>query len=285
MKSQLRVSIVLPAYNESDYLRECLTAISRQTVRPYEVIVVDNNSTDDTVAVARQFSFVQIINEPKQGVLYARTTGFNAARGDIIGRIDCDTIIPPNWVQTVRELFADTDAAALSGAMHYGDTALQPVINKIELFFRRWLAVHLAKTDTQFLQGASMAIRKDAWRSVRKSLCDRTDIHEDYDLALHLQEKGYDVVFDERLVADLSMRRIDASISEVIRYALVSPRSYKIHNAPGWVRMYFLICLVLVSYVPVRILYRGYVAETNSFSVTKLFARTESRISPVTSLE
>lgn len=281
MQSKLRVSLVLPAYNESGYLRECLDAISLQTVMPDEVIVVDNNSTDDTVAIARSYSFVTLIRETKQGVLHARTTGFNAAHGDIIGRIDADTMLPPNWVQTVRELFAESDTAALSGAMHYGDTALQPVINRIELFFRRWLAGHLAKTNTQFLQGASMAIRRDAWIAVRGSLCDRTDIHEDYDLALHLQEKGYEVVFDERLVADLSMRRIDASISEVVRYGLVSPRSYKVHNAPGWARMYFLIGMVLLSYVPVRILYRGYVVETNSFSVTKLLIRTNARISPV----
>lgn len=285
MQSKLRVSLILPAYNESDYLRECLTAISLQTVKPFEVIVVDNNSTDDTAAIARQFSFVTLLHENRQGVLYARTTGFNAAKGDIIGRIDCDTIISPDWVKTVREIFADSDIVATSGAMEYGDIAMNGAINKIELQFRRWLAKSFEPTNTVFLQGASMAMRNDAWKSVKNSLCDRTDIHEDYDLALHLQQLGYKVSFDERLVAMLSMRRIDASFIEIVRYANVSPHSYRVHDAAGWLRMYFVIALALLAYIPARILYRGYDAETDTFSISKAFERTESRVSPINTYE
>lgn len=285
MKSALRVSLVLPAYNESAYLRECLEAIAHQTTKPYEVIVVDNNSTDDTVAIARSFPFVKIVHESRQGILHARAAGFNVARGEIIGRIDCDTIIPPDWIQTVRELFAESDVAALSGTMHYGDTALQPVINKADLFVRRWLARNFARTNTVFLQGASMAIRRDAWHAVRGSLCSRVDIHEDYDIALHLQELAYKVEFAERLIARVSLRRIDASLAEVLRYSNASPHSYMVHDAPGWMRMYAVIGLVLVAYVPVRILYRGYDVDTGRFSFARLFVQTETRISPVSYLE
>lgn len=285
MISKLRVSLVLPAYNESDYLRECLNAIACQSVMPYEVIVVDNNSMDDTAAIAKSFPFVKLLHEPKQGVLHARTAGFNAAKGDIIGRIDCDTILSPDWVKTVREIFSESDIAATSGAMEYGDIAWSSVIDRLEVRFRRWLAHSFDRTDTVFLQGASMAMRTDAWHAVRPSLCDRKDIHEDYDIALHLQQMGYKVSFDERLVATLSMRRIDASFMSIVRYANVSPHSYMVHNAQGWLRMYLVIGIALLAYLPARILYRGYVAETDSFSFSKLLTRTESRVSPVASIE
>lgn len=285
MKSTLRVSLILPAYNESAYLGECLDAISQQTVMPYEVIVVDNNSTDDTAAIARSYPFVRVVNESRQGVVYARAAGFDAARGDIIGRIDCDTIIPTDWVQTVREIFSDTDAAAISGKMLYRDIAWRPIINKLDLSFRGWLADCFERTDTVFLQGANMAMRRDAWRQVRGELCERNDIHEDYDVALHLQQIGHKVSFDDRLVADLSLRRIDTSFMQLLAYVRVNPRTYRLHNAPGQMHMYFVISLILLAYLPMRILYRGYDQETDTFTFSRLFSRTSPRVSPMTYLD
>src|SRR5687767_1835934 len=98
MNTRLRVSLVIPAYNEESHLRACLDAVAAQTVRPFEVIVVDNNSTDTTVAIARSYSFVAVMHESQQGIVYARNAGFNAARGDIIARIDADTHLSPNWI-------------------------------------------------------------------------------------------------------------------------------------------------------------------------------------------
>src|SRR4051812_42172740 len=101
----MNVSIVIPVYNEADQLAACLQAIARQTVRPLEVIVVDNNSTDGTAAIAKRFPFVRLLTEKKQGVVHARNTGFKATRGGIIGRIDADTILPPTWVAQVQTIF------------------------------------------------------------------------------------------------------------------------------------------------------------------------------------
>lgn len=281
MTKQLSVSIVVPAFNEGEALRECLEAIQKQAVRPFEVIVVDNNSKDDTVAIAQSFPFVRVIRETRQGVVFAREAGFDAARGAIIGRIDADTIIPPNWVQTVREIFAESEVAAVSGKMLYDDVALKDTVNTIELFFRRWLARSFTRTNTVFLQGASMAVRRDAWRAVRPNLCQRTDIHEDYDIALHLQQHGYTVHFDERLVAQISLRRMDTSFRDLLAYVLVNPRSYRVHNAPGQLHMYAIISLVLVAYFPLRLLYRGYDKQTQSFRFGKIFEPSSARISPV----
>lgn len=282
MNSRLRVSLVLPAYNEAADLRQCLDAVSKQTTKPYEVILVDNNSTDETVAIAKQYPFVRILHEPRQGVLYARARGFDAARGDIIGRIDADTIIPSDWIQRVREIFAESDVAATSGKMHYHDIALQSTVNRIELAFRRWLARGFTPTRTVFLQGASMAMRRDAWREIRHELCERNDIHEDYDIALHLQQRGHTVTFDERLVANISTRRIDTSFRQLLAYVRVNPHTYRVHNAPGQLYMYAVITLILVGYAPIRLLYRGYDTETKRFTWSKLFQSTSARVNPFT---
>lgn len=281
----MKVSLVIPVYNEAEFLHKCLEAIANQSLEPYEVIVVDNNSTDGTAAIARSFPFVRVITETRQGVLHARTAGFDAARGDIIGRIDADTIIPQDWVKTVCKIFAESDVAAVSGKMLYRDIALKNTVNALDLAFRSWLANCFERTNTVFLQGASMAMRRDVWELVCGELCERNDIHEDYDIALHLQQMGQKVTFDDRLVAGLSLRRIDTSFVQILAYFLVNPRTYKIHNASGQKHMYFVICLLILAYIPIRILYRGYDQETDTFTFSRLFSRSTPRVSPMTYIE
>jgi len=182
MNKNLRVSVVIPVYNEEDDLAACLEALALQSVAPYEVIVVDNNSTDNTVAVALRFPFVRVLHEPKQGVVHARTTGFDAARGDIIARIDGDTLVPTNWTVSIQKIFQDDSIDAVSGVALYYNVALAGVFNAIDLFFRRRLSWQLR--DRVYLYGANMAMRRSSWHDVRPHLCGRGGMHEDYDIAI-----------------------------------------------------------------------------------------------------
>lgn len=276
MKNMNRVSLVIPAYNEEHYLKECLEAIKRQTVRPYEVIVVDNNSTDKTAEIARSFPFVKLLSEKRQGVVFARDRGFNAAKGEIIGRIDVDTILPADWVQNVQKIFAYSQVSAVSGAMHY-DVALAQTVDKIDLFFRRRLARLLGESDTVFLQGASMAMRRSAWLRVRHALCRKGNMHEDFDLAIHLQEHGYEVAFDERLHANISARRTDVSFLQFANYVFMSPHTYAQHQLESRKHMYTVVAIAILCYIPARILYRGYDIKRDKFSWTRVFT---SRLEP-----
>src|SRR4051812_24373156 len=110
----MKTSIVIPVYNEAERLAACLRSIANQAVTPDEVIVVNNNSNDGTAAIARSFDFVRLLSEPRQGVVHARNRGFNAAHGDIIGRIDADTLLPRNWVSQVQSIFNDPTVDAVS---------------------------------------------------------------------------------------------------------------------------------------------------------------------------
>jgi glycosyltransferase involved in cell wall biosynthesis len=83
-----------------------LRAIAAQTVVPDEVLVVDNNSTDNSRQIARQFPFVKLLREQKQGVLFAKNTGLKNAKGDIIGRIDSERVLTPRRIELVNNLRA-----------------------------------------------------------------------------------------------------------------------------------------------------------------------------------
>lgn len=275
------VSIVIPVYNEADHLPACLAAIAAQTVRPHEVIVVDNNSTDGTAAIAASYDFVRLLREPRQGVVYARDRGFNAARGDIIGRIDADTVMAENWVETVEKLFADGSISAATGAARYNDMALAPLLNKIDLNIRRYLAWTLGRNVA--MQGANMAIRRSVWRTIRPSLCRSGGMHEDFDLSIHSSWHGYCNVFDESMIVSLGGRQTESSFRDYIQYVLLSPRTYGIHSLRCRRYMYPVVGLAIAFYVPLKMLHRGYDADTESFSWQKAFGQADSaRVNPAT---
>lgn len=280
MHKNLRVSIVIPVYNEGERLAACLDAITEQTVAPFEVIVVDNNSDDDTVAVARRYPFVRVLRESRQGVVFARDAGFDAARGDIIGRIDADTLISNGWVAAAQHIFTSTTLDAVSGSVHYYDISLAKPINTLDLHARKRLA-RLLEHDV-YLFGANMALLRPVWQSVRRRMCRSGGLHEDFDLAIHLQEAGFAVGFDERLHAGVSSRRIDTDFVPFMHYVSMSPKTYGAHCLSAQRYMYPLVALAVLGYLPGRVLHRAFDSELGRFSVRHLLlaAPAGSRVDP-----
>ena len=260
----LRVSIVIPVYNEAEHIRACLEAIAEQTVRTWEVLIVDNNSSDSSALIAGSFDFVKVLQESRQGVVHARNRGFDAARGEIIARIDADTIVGHDWVATIQTLFADSSLDAVSGAVDYHDLPRPDINAKLDLFFRKRIARGMG--DEVFLYGANMAIRRSAWEATRDLTCQSAGLHEDFDLAIHAHERGLQVRFDRCLKASVSLRRFDSGLSELWPYLWQSPQTYAEHGRKSQRHMYPVIFLVTAFYVPLKLLHRGYNAETKQFS-------------------
>jgi GT2 family glycosyltransferase len=120
------ISVVLSTCNRSQLLRRALTALlDQQGLSPavdYEVLLVDNNSTDDTRDVVRACASapggqrLSYIFEPRQGLAFGRNTGVLAARGSIIAFTDDDVVVSSTWVETIREAFLDyPDADGVGG--------------------------------------------------------------------------------------------------------------------------------------------------------------------------
>ena len=278
----MKISIVIPVYNEAAHLSACLESIAAQTIAPYEVIVVDNNSSDASASIAAAYDFVTILGEPKQGVVHARNRGFNAAQADIIGRIDADSLLPADWTARVRAIFKDDNVAAVSGAPHYYDFPLASLAEAIDWLLRAHLARQLK--DTNFLWGANMAVRRSAWRQVRAQLCSDRGMHEDFDLGIHLQANGLVVAYEKSLVSGVSSRRIDTRFLSYVRYTLVSPKTYALHDLRSRWHMYPVLLVCWLCYLPGRLIYRAYNPKTQSFSLIQLLATTASRVDPTTNI-
>jgi len=280
-RKTLSISLVIPVYNEESYLTACLEAATSQRLPFDEIIVVDNNSSDGSAAIAAGFPAVKVLHELKQGVVHARNAGFGAARGDIIARIDADTLLPADWTRQIQKIFADTSVAAVSGRMQYYDMAAQAFCNHVDLLFRRYFALVLGRQVA--IQAANMAMRRSVWPDVRDTLCNGSGQHEDLDLAVHINQSGHRVVFDERLVAAIGFRQGDSDFRSFCLYAWLSPKTYGLHGLKSRFWMYPVVGLAIIFYLLLKLLHRGYDMDAQRFSWHKLLVQAEDmRVNPAT---
>lgn len=230
----MKVSVVIPAYNEEQYIQKCLDGIMAQEVKPDEIIVVDNNSTDSTAAIVKKYPGVTLVKQPVQGMTPARNKGFDTARYDIIARTDADTIVPPDWVKKIKDAFAkDSKLVAISGPSIMHKNSEGKALNRLQsqLFFRSFNSSFRYLIGHNVLIGPNMAIKKSAWNEVRDVVCmDDGKVHEDVDLSIHLGMIGK-ISFDSRLIVNSSSRRL-GKIKTYYEYPYRYLRTIQHHKVP-----------------------------------------------------
>jgi glycosyltransferase involved in cell wall biosynthesis len=205
----MKVSVVIPAYNEEKLLPLCLESLKRQTVRPDEVIVVDNNSVDKTAEIAKSYG-ATVIREKKQGMSFARNAGFDAAKYGIIARCDADSILRPEWIERIKNNFERKKIVALSGPGLFYDLGKNKTLKKIPklvhtaVFFKSSRVI----LGHNILFGSNYALTKDVWLKAKNEVCiDDANVHEDMDMAVHLSKYGK-ICYDRKLVVEISARRV-----------------------------------------------------------------------------
>jgi glycosyltransferase involved in cell wall biosynthesis len=281
--------VVVPAYNEEHAIGPCLDAVLRQRDPVDEVIVVDNDSTDGTArALERYRDRVTVLRESRLGVQHARNTGMDAATGAVIGRIDADTRLPPDWSRQARRAFADPAVHAVTGPATYYDIMLPSLINLGDVVFRRaWSVPPIGRMD--WLLGANMAVRATAWHGVRAALCADPAVHEDMDLAIHLYAAGLRIAYDPRLRAGTSARRIAAPFADYREYLLMTEAGYRRHRslvpAGAHGRAWVTARLQLVLFPPLRLLYAAHLARTTGISTAAALRALRGRKNPMAALD
>ena len=117
----MKASIIIPAYNEENYLAATLDAVFAQDYPNFEVIVVDNASTDRTAQVIARYPKVVAVYESKKGTNQAREAGRARATGTIVVTIDADCRPSVNWLSRAMRHFEDNRVVAVSGPSYYFD--------------------------------------------------------------------------------------------------------------------------------------------------------------------
>ena len=210
----MRLSFVVPAYNEEAYLAACLESILRETSGcgvATEIVVVNNASTDETRALALQYPGVKVVDEPRKGLTHARQAGFDACTGDLIANVDADSRLPQGWVTTVLAEFAARPAMlALSGPLTYYDlSAWQGIL--VQVFYglawgtyamNRWVL-----RVGSMVQGGNFVVARHGLQRIGGFNLAISFYGEDTDIARRLSEQG-EVRFTFRLKMLSSARRL-----------------------------------------------------------------------------
>lgn len=273
----LTLSIVIPAYNEESYLKACLTAISRQTVMPDEVIVVDNNSTDKTAQIAASFAFVKLVHENRQGLFFSRQTGMNAATCDVIARIDADTLVDPKWAEAILDAFADRNVHGLTGPVGYHDMPLPDFTQKAED-----LCLRMARAGQyDFMMGANMAVRRSAWELIREELCNEPHLFEDIDIVVHLGEHGIRPDYSPAMSAQVSSRRFADKPADFMRYIGGHTRTLEHHNKETPAGVHFAEGAFALLYLWIKPFHMTFDPELRRPSLAYLLCRTIPRPDPM----
>src|SRR5690554_5265241 len=159
-KSSISVSVIIPAHNEEKYLPDCLSAITSQDFTPneYEIIVVNNNSSDRTAEIALAYG-VKVINEPHGPVGRVRNIGAREAKGEILLFLDADCVSPSDWISYAYSKLNESEKLVLGGGY---DLRSNP-----SMLERCWLLTGRAGgTLPKDLLGGAIAIRRSAFEEV-----------------------------------------------------------------------------------------------------------------------
>ena len=205
------VSVVIPAHNEENYLPACLESIRNQDYSAeYEVIVVDNASTDNTAQIARDWG-AKVVHEGKRSPACARQKGAEVARGKIVAFIDADTRAPAHWLSTIVWRFlCEPKTVALSGPYAYCDAGK---FSKIGSYIGNFLSII---TDQLFrkvfrkggaIWGCNFALRRSALLEVGGFDTSIKFYGEEYELSLRLRKAGKGHIMP-RLFVLTSARRL-----------------------------------------------------------------------------
>lgn len=201
----LRVSVVIPVKDDAEYLRACLAALAAQTVRPLEVVVVDNGSVDDSAAVAVAGG-ASVVREPTPGIAAAASTGYDAALGEVIARLDADSEPPSDWIERIVADLADPAVDAVTGPGVFPELGGVPRVLADLFYMQAYFALVGSALAHWPLFGSNLAMRSSAWRRVRRDVHrDDPDVHDDMDLSIAIGRE-HRILLDRDLRMPISSR-------------------------------------------------------------------------------
>ena len=231
----MRISVIVPVYNGAATLGGCLEALFATGYADFEVIVVDDGSTDETWKVASRYP-CRVLSLPENvGAARAKNLGAQEACGDILFFTDADVHVSPETLSYVVEDLADPEVAGVVGLL----AATCPYPNLASQFKNLWM--HFTYTRIAGRRGqqrrvglfftSAAAIRRDIF--LREGGFDShyagASVTEDIEFGQRLLSRGYQIIMDPRLTVEHNKRY---SLGQILRTDLLRARGL----AQTWLR-------------------------------------------------
>src|SRR5881296_3582054 len=188
-----RISVVVCSYNGARTIRDCLEALKRITYPDFEVIVVDDGSTDATAAIAARYD-CRLIQTENRGLASARNTGLRAASGEIVAYTDDDAYPDPDWLTYLANRFLSAADVGVGGPniAPAGDGRTAECVARAP---GGPVHVLLSDSEAEHIPGCNMAFRKDRLEAIGGFDPQFRVAGDDVDVCWKLQERGWTLGF------------------------------------------------------------------------------------------
>ncbi len=181
------ISVIVPVWNAARFLPQVIEALEGQDLpsTEYEVLLVDNGSSDESVAVMKRYGRVRLLHESRRGAYAARNRAAAEAKGDILAFTDADRVVGQGWLRAILDGFAAGEVEVLLGRSRPAeDSGLVGLLADYENEKASYVC-RLGSSRQQYAYTGNMAVRRNAWKK--------------YGPFVDLQ-RGADVVFVRRVV-------------------------------------------------------------------------------------
>lgn len=202
MNNKGLISIIIPVYNAGNHLKTCLESIDNSSYPYYEIIVVDDSSTDNSAEIARKKG-VNILSLPNnsgpKGPAFARNYGAQRAQGDIIMFVDSDVVVNPETIRMMVENFDNYNIDAVFGS--YDDCpAHNNFISQYKNMFHHFVHQQSHVDSSSFWAGCG-AVKRDVFIKVGGFDDNRyrKPSIEDIELGIRLKVMGYKILLDKNV--------------------------------------------------------------------------------------
>ncbi len=207
----MKISVLIIAHNEEEWIKRCIESILNQTQKPNEIVLIAHNCTDGTIKIAQNYPEIKIVeyNGPI-GMPYERIKGFENVTGDIICCIDGDAWADKNWIKNIiKPLILNPENTIVGGRLIMNNNLFWRFA-MIGQFFRRKI---IKDEESQFASGANFACRKIDYEKVggfEPIIKLKQDLNlyfwaEDYYLSKSLQQIGkFDIVWNAIVYTKMS---------------------------------------------------------------------------------
>lgn len=239
-----RISAIISTYNRGDILADCVSAIASQVLKPIEIVIVDDGSTDNTSDIVKRLQLkldipINYIKQANAGCSEARNAGFDAAIGDYVALCDDDDLWHPQHLEWTNEsINAFPNAHVFTGYMGRGFSEMSVIKPNDSKYFSTYVKVPnttILYRKKQLLNEpfytphfSTSVIRRDI---IKKHRVDKElKCREDIDLFWRLSEVT-DILLDERihmmaLQLPISLMSVTADADENLRLELYLKRDY-----------------------------------------------------------
>jgi GT2 family glycosyltransferase len=189
-----RISVVVCSYNGSYTIRNCFEGLLKLDYPNFEVIVVNDGSTDETATIAREYDGFRLINTENRGLSNARNIGLEAATGEIVAYIDDDAFPDQDWLKYLAATFLTTDHAGIGGP-NIAPPGDGPIADCVANAPGGPVHVLLSDQEAEHIPGCNMAFRETALQAIGGFDVQFRTAGDDVDICWRLRQRGWTLGF------------------------------------------------------------------------------------------